>query len=74
MQLKNAIKKLKNLNLKSNPGKEEGQMTTRIALSARTYRSNNFIDDWLCLYDVTAQTFSTDLDKHNKRHATLTAE
>ncbi|MBI5684744.1 MAG: hypothetical protein HZC54_06660 [Verrucomicrobia bacterium] len=31
----------------------------------------NFVEDWLCLYDVESRTFSTDLDKHNKRHATM---
>jgi hypothetical protein len=35
---------------------------------------HNFIDDWLCFYDVTTGTFSTDLDKHNKRHTTLAKE
>ena len=33
--------------------------------------SRNFVEDWLCLYDVTSKTFSTDLDIHNKRHVTL---
>jgi hypothetical protein len=36
--------------------------------------SRNHVDDWLCLYDVTSKTFSTDLDKHNKQHTTLEAE
>jgi hypothetical protein len=32
------------------------------------------IKEWLCLYDVAARTFSTDLDKHNQRHTTLDAK
>ncbi len=36
--------------------------------------SRNYVDDWLCLYDVTSKTFSTDLDKQNKKHTTLEAE
>ena len=35
---------------------------------------HNHVEDWLCLYDVKTKTFSTDLDKHNKRHTTLEAE
>jgi len=34
----------------------------------------NYVDDWLCLYDVASQTFSTDLAKHNKQHTTMEAE
>jgi hypothetical protein len=31
----------------------------------------NYVQDWLCLYDVKAQAFSTDLDRHNRQHTTL---
>ena len=34
----------------------------------------NHVEDWLCLYDVSSETFSTDFDKHNKQHTTLEAE
>jgi len=34
----------------------------------------NIIDDWLCLYDVAARTFSTDLARHNQRHTRLPVE
>ncbi len=34
----------------------------------------NHVEDWLCLYDVSSKTFSTDLDKHNKHHTTLEAQ
>ncbi len=47
--------------------------TILLCLHGHTDRQN-FVEDWLCLYDLTAKTFSTDLDKHNKRHTTLTAE
>jgi hypothetical protein len=33
--------------------------------------THNDIEDWLCFYDVKTRTFSTDLDSHNRRHATL---
>jgi hypothetical protein len=35
---------------------------------------HNFVDDWLCFYDVNARTFSTDLDLHNRHHTTLESE
>ena len=47
--------------------------TILLCLHGHTDR-RNFIDDWLCLYDLSARTFSTDLDKHNKRHTTLSPE
>lgn len=34
----------------------------------------NFVKNWLCLYDITSKTFSTDLDSHNKKHTTLEGE
>lgn len=34
----------------------------------------NYVDDWLCLYDVASKSFSTNLDKHNRQHTTLEAE
>ena len=47
--------------------------TILLCLHGHTDR-RNFIDDWLCLYDVNSNTFSTDLDKQNKQHTTLKAE
>lgn len=36
--------------------------------------NHNFIEDWLCFYDVRSKAFSTDLNDHNKRHTTLEPE
>ncbi|XHR28740.1 MAG: hypothetical protein ACFUZC_22840 [Chthoniobacteraceae bacterium] len=33
--------------------------------------SKNHVQDWLCLYDVTTKTFSTDFDANNKRHVVV---
>jgi len=47
--------------------------TVLLCLHGHTDR-HNFIDDWLCLYDVSSRGFSTDLDKHNQRHTRLGTE
>lgn len=33
--------------------------------------SKQFIDTWLCLYDINTKTFSTDLDRNNQKHVTV---
>ena len=36
--------------------------------------SRNHIADWLCLYDLSAKSFSTDLDAHNNKQVVLEPE
>ena len=36
--------------------------------------SRNHVSDWLCFYDTSSKTFSTDLDAHNNRQVVLEPE